>query len=398
MGSRRIGWRQSRGTATTKKRGGFRGGFGHRMNIPKNTPTPIMPIGAYYDDPRPYYAGNELPFYLYRRHRQDRGKKPAVFSVCSAGWKDTEDPHEADDCGDDKCVFCHEMKTDRAIDMRVMGAWPFVHLAWYHLTPVLDEDGNKRRYSQGKREGQVIYDRVMCTNDDECEGCKKGYEEVYGATRFTDLSVNFRNQLGEMEANIARACGHCHNGLIEPVALICPKCKSLMVDLDGMSSEQVDKLSSSFLVCPECGERDIPDEEVECGECNRGRPATFEDVILFICKEGQSTSTSMRLKHPNNPTLPGWCWREDFKDDDGEPICWLENKELVYDDTIKELMVPFDFNNMLGTSPDPVAKQAKRLGVKNPFGKDDDNEDPDKGDGESRSRRRRRSRRSPSYE
>ena len=409
--TRRLGFRQSKATTISKKRGGgVRGGFRHMLFVPRKRVIAVMPMDAWYKDPRPVFEGSEQPYYVSAKHRKDRGNDKAVWGVCTAGWKDTDDEDEANDVGDGDCVFCYlQSKGDRSIDRRIMANWPVVHLAPYHIVQAEDRDGNLLYYKQGPNKGQPIMERQECQGKG-CEFCRNEDEMVYGANRYIELSPNFLKHVQDMDADLSRACSNCREGEIEPTALLCPECGKSLVDLSTVSEEQYETLSVSFMTCKNCGHKGVPIEDVECSNCDDPKPTGFNDVVLFLTKEGEDTGTTIKLKHPKNPSKVGWCYRDEFEAD-GEQVAWFENEddgELTYEDEIKGLMRPFDFANMMGTGAnEETESQARRLSVTDPFkgrGRKDDDADGDDGDdgddggnSRSRSRSRGRSRRKPAY-
>jgi hypothetical protein len=347
------------------------------MDIPKQRPAAIMPLDVFFEDPRPFYSEYEQPFYLYAQHRAERGERKAVYGACTGGFLDTQDESKADEPGGDRCVFCKLSTGQKNISRRVLGAWPYVHLAWYHLIQAHDNDGKPIVYERGDRAGQPYMVREECEGN-KCQHCRDKAEEVFGATRYSTLGPAFRTNLGDHNARLASACANCRKGLIEPVALICPQCEASIIDLEGMADEQIEKLSYSFLTCTNCGHKDIPRREAECTHCADPRPTEFNDVVLYLIKEGERAQTTIQMRHPKNPNAVGWCYRDEFEVDfgDGEmgSICEMIDGEYDYEDDIKALMKPFDFDNMLGVSAklESVDNQCKRLGVENPYIQDRD--------------------------
>ena len=405
--TRRLGFRQAKATTISKKRGGgVRGGFRHMLFVPRKRVIAVMPMDAWYKDPRPVFQdkGTEQPYYVNARHRKDRGNDKAVWGVCTSGWKDTDDEDEANDLGDGDCVFCYlQGKGDRSIDRRVMANWPVVHLTSYHLVQATDRDDNLLYYKQGPRKGQAIMERQECQGKG-CVYCKNEDEMVYGSNRYIELSPNFLKHIQDIDADLSRACSNCRDGEIEPTALLCPECGKSLVDLESVTEEQAANMAVSFMTCKNCGHKGVPIEDVECSNCDDPKPTGFNDVVLFLTKEGEDTGTTIKLKHPKNPSKVGWCYRDDF-DVDGDQIAWYEDddaEELTYDDEIKELMQPFDFANMMGTgATEETESQARRLQVPDPFKsgghKQDDDDDGDDDNSRSRPRSRGRSRRRPNY-
>lgn len=401
---RRSSWRRAP-KGKKKGFGGFRGGFVHWMFVPRGKSVAIMPMTedsegkpVEYKDPRPFFDGVKLPYYVYAKHRKDRGKEKGVYGVCNAGFKGTDDEYEANDTGDKDCVFCYlQEKGDKSIDRRIMAAWPVVHLAPYHNVQATDRNKEPIFYSKGKNKGQPIMERRECEGKG-CEHCANDEELVAFSSRYIELSPNFVDQIRNIDADLSRACANCREGDIEVTALVCEDCGKSLVDMTNVGEEEYESLMQGELTCKKCGHRGVPLEDVECSNCEDAKPTSFADVVLFLTKTGEGTSSAMALKHPKNPSKPGWMYRDDFEYE-GEQVAWFDTDEdeaegkFTYVDEVKDLLNPFDFSHMIGTGPEDLSNQAKRLQVSNPFdGGGGDNDDD--GDGDDPPQRRSRSRRS----
>lgn len=323
--------------------GGGGGGYSlsvrwnNRWKPPQNVTTEFRMLpGAYMG-----LEGEENEYYPYVEHfvaRTNRG------FICSKQYQIVDG--ELTTVGG-KCLGCQERDGGAEdVSWRLMHAFNGIHLAWYHLEPVFDDNGKPIKYKKGDRQGQQVMRKVACEGR-RCEHCRDKLEKVFGKKVHWSIGAGHLQDLAGFVSEIEKDCAHCGDGRLEVVSYECEKCGHPLIDM--ATTELDDKGIASYVArkqeCPECSHADYLMRQFECSNCQDPKPLSIFDCTLEIKRQGEGTNSTIQIPRWKAEELP---------------------KELV------EMAKPYAFKNVF--KPDPFEWQAKVLKIRNPYGKDENPE------------------------
>lgn len=317
--------------------------WGSRWRPPKNVTTKIRLLPASYVG----LDGGEYEYFQYVEFFSARANRGFVSSK---KWKIDEEGKIVAVGGD--CIGYDEWKKEmdedrenRSVSLRLLHAFNVLHLAWYHLVPVLDDKGNPKLYQKGERKGQPIYDRLECEGR-RCPHCKEGHEKVFGKKVHWSMGSGHLQNLAGIIEEVEKDCANCGtSGSLTPLTYECSKCGEVFVDMERteMSDEEVYEFSAQVVKCDNCGNEDYPLKQFDCSNCQDPKPTSIFDVDLDIKRTGEGTQSTVQVARTYNTELS--------------------------EDLIKLAGEPFNFKDVF--APDPFEIQAKSLKVRNPYGKGD---------------------------
>lgn len=302
--------------------------FHNWFRPPKERTTKIrlMP-GAYKS-----FDGQENEYYPYVEHWCDRSRKSLI---CSKKYK-FEDG-EAIAIGG-KCLACNEIEDDADdISWRVLHAFNAIHLAYYHLKPIIDDKGNHRTGGDDKT---PLYNKVECEGR-RCKHCKAGLKKVFGKKVHWSLGRGHLADLSGFVTEIEKDCVNCGGqGTIEVSSYECSKCGEIVIDMGDTDLEdgEIHKVISHQHTCRECGNKDLLLEVKECSNCEDPESLSVFDCDIEVKRTGeQKTSIQVPRWVPTNLT-----------------------KEMM-----EEFGEPYNFEDIF--KGDPFDIQAKLLKIRNPY-------------------------------
>jgi len=286
--------------------------------------------GAYTD-----FEGLESEYFPYVEHFVARSQKGFI---CSKQYKIVD--------GDlttvgGKCLGCEER--DRGaedVSWRLLHAFNGIHLAYYHLEPLVDDNGKPMLYTKGDRKGEQMYRKVECEGR-RCKHCQAGLEKVFGKKVHMSLGTGHLQDLGGIVTEIEKDCANCGGrGTLEEVLYECAKCAEPLIDLTNteLDTKAIQSLVSRPMEC-KCGHKAFPLRQVECSKCQDPTPMSIFDCDVEIKRQGEGTNSTIQI--------PRWVPTE-------------------LSDELKELAKPWPFKRVF--APDPFEWQAKVLKIRNPYG------------------------------
>jgi hypothetical protein len=278
--------------------------------------------------------GLDSEYYPYVNHFVKRSNKSFI---CSKQYKITDGDLTA---VGGKCLGCEAIeKGDDGVGWQLLHAFNAIHLAYYHLEPVFDDDGKPIVYKKGDRQGEQVHRKVLCEGR-RCKYCKDGLEKVFGKKVHLSLGSRHLGQLAGITNEIEKDCANC-GGRLEEVLWECSNCAEPLIDLANtdMKDEDILKVTARHMECPKCGTKDFPIKQSECDGCQDPTPLSIFDCDLEIKREGENTDSTIMV--------PRWTPTE-------------------LSDDLKEMAKPWPFKKVF--SPDPFDWQAKVLKIRNPYG------------------------------
>lgn len=360
---RRKSVAKSAAKAVRGSRGGGGGGFGNRfalpcsdeepaevMLFPGNYETKIVPAGS-------KKAITEINDYCITMEHFYPPKKRGF--TCSAGLQYIKDSNgdEIISTGKDPCTGCLA-KTDGLIKdsfrTRLVCTFNLVRFGHFHQV-----DGKNKN-----REGVPYKDWTECEGR-HCKRCKKGLDRTYGRRMYWPLGKGYLNDLIIRENNFSKNC-RC-GGKIFPIAFACSniKCQEPYVDLeeDPMSRKELKEYRQKVVACDQCDNEDLPEELLECSECDKPEPLTLFDVVLTVAssetsdERAEQRSTGKRTGSPPKLQI-------------------LESRVVTERDLrkVEKLLRPFDLYGKI-YKINSLDEQAEKLGIVNPY---DDEEEEDR--------------------
>jgi len=304
--------------------------WGARWKPPKNITTELRLLSGSYttfeDFPQAYYT--------YIEHFI---AGPDKSLLCSKQYKYV-DGEIATDAG--KCLTCDVRDEGDAknISWRVMHAFNAIHLAWYHLVPVIDEDTKKPvRYERGRHKGEPIMNKVPCEGR-RCKLCNEKVEKTFGRKVHWSMGNSHLEQLGGIIKEIRKECT-C-GGKITELAYECGECGATLLEIGN--PEEADTFGGARHECPKCKAVDFPLKQNECDRCQDPTPLSIFDCNLEVKRTGENTASTIQI--------PRW-----------------EQIELTKE--LEELAKPWPFAKIFAA--DPFEIQAKVLKVRNPYAEDE---------------------------
>lgn len=305
--------------------------FNNWFRPPKNKTTKIRLLPGAYEG----FDGVENEYFMYVEHWCERSRKSIL---CSKEYK-----MEGGDVMaiGGKCLACDEIERDAGdVGWRLLHAFNAIHLAYYHLEPVLGDDGKEMfRERDGKKE--QVFRKVVCEGR-RCEHCRKGLEKVFGKKVHWSIGTGHLGDLSGFVDEIEKDCANCGGqGTIEVVSYECSKCGEVVIDMNDteLNDGEIRKIISQPHTCRECKNRDLLLEQKECSKCDDPEPLSIFDCDLEIKRTGEGTNSTIQI--------PRWTATE------------------MSEEMVKEFGRPYPFHEIF--KGDPFKIQAKVLKVKNPY-------------------------------
>lgn len=244
-----------------------------------------------------------------------------------------------------KCLGCQERDNGAEdISWSLRHAFNALHLDWYHLEPVTDDDGRALRFKNGERQGEQIMRKVPCEGR-RCPHCRDGLEKVFGKKVHWSMGSGHLIGLAGFVSEIEKDCASCGEGQLNEVSYECTNCGYMFIDMD--TSEMSDAAISSYVAhkreCPECNNTDYPMRQLECSVCQDPISTSIFDCTLEIKRQGEGTNSVIQIPRWKREELP-----------------------KMLDENIN--LKPYEFKRVF--APDPFEYQAKILKIRNPYAED----------------------------
>jgi len=278
---------------------------------------------------RQYYMGGE---HYFKTSGKGRG------CTCSAGLKleAQGDGTMEIEVGDADCVPCYHVNDGvGGLSKRLMHVFNGVLMGNFHL---VDSD-------RTDDDGKAYKDWVRCDGK-RCKHCNSGAKKIYGRRVYWQMGKRFINSLLLHSKTVLSK--HCKcGGELELAGFQCESCGEIIRDLedDPADKAEIKVLRTKDAKCPNCREKDIPEEIYECDSCNKPSALELWDVVLHLGREGEGTESQLKIA-------------------DWKPLSEDMREKL------KDRMKAYDFAERLFKIPDHKF-QSKRLGLPNPFGDGD---------------------------
>lgn len=369
MATRSMGLRASvRGEK--KQRGkGWKGSFRDRFDIPKANVTPILLIRGEYEDTRPEKVkenGGVPPIKAYHT-RQAHGLKLANSGPGSY----REYAHV-----DGECVCCYAADGgDKRINLRDKFAMNILHFGLYTQQPVIGKDNKPLRYDKDgddHKAGEVVKGwqevkaardlRTTMENIDEmlAEGAVHQFRRKY-----LDLGSGLLENLMQIDERAGKLC-FC-GGNLTPTEFACESCESIICNVDeaNLTPEQVADYYNERQRCDACGHNGFAVAHTICDQCDTPRPMSAFDVVAFVRKTGESTTTKIDIEkvvplhefqlQNGDYLIEGY----DEPPEGGYIPKWTEN--------VAKVMTQYDFDVVF--PPPTSAEVAATLKIDDPFRK-----------------------------
>ena len=333
------------GYATRRKEGGGGGGYslgikwGGRWRPPVGVTTKFRLLPGSYTD----LEGFDCEYFTYVEHFAARSNKSFI---CSKEYKIVDGSLTT---VSGKCLGCEERDQGAEdVSWRLLHAFNGIHLAFYHLEPVFDDNNKPVTYKRGDRQGEQVHRKVLCEGR-RCKYCKEGLEKVFGKKVHWSIGSGHLQDLAGFVNEIEKDCTNC-GGRLEPVCYDCADCGEPLIDLveTELSDNDIQKLVAHKMKCPKCGTEDFPLRQVECSGCQDPTPLSIFDCDLEIKRQGEGTNSTIQI--------PRWTPTELSED-------------------LQELAKPWKLGQVF--QPDPFEWQAKVLKMRNPYGEGGKNQSRD---------------------
>lgn len=281
-------------------KGGWRGSWKDRFDIPKATDADILITRGSYDNPSevdPETGEVGLAHFHTCQQHPLKLKKSGPGSFLSVRCNI--------DAGEENCLCClRKEQGDNRIGIRTIFSFNILSLAIYEQVPAM-RDGRPLKYEQGEKRGQPIMQwelvdkprRLREINDDLdaliAEGkvtlVRKKYLEV-GSSHQEDLS-----RIDELASAFCK-CG----GGLKPFAFECAECGTELLDIENedLAPKEVAAYAGQRDRCTnkKCGYVGIPVPRMVCDNCNDPAPLTAFDVVATVRKEGEGTNSHITIR------------------------------------------------------------------------------------------------------
>lgn len=375
-----------RSAATESKSKGGKGGKGawyEKLRIPKTNPTPVVIMHGNFLDRSPPPSlvevdpttGQQKPVYndyakvkKHKRKLMNGGREDYRDEPCSAGF----DPHNPQ-----PCAGCQAMDLgDKSVTTQDVFLFTAVHLAPYHIHPMLDK---QTRQIVMKQQGDQAGQPVMVFS--ECEGrtcnfCRVARGEQpfvqqgeqwpgwqanqftteFGHRRYLEVGKSHLSDLDGFERSISSVCANtaCNNQLTTD-GYRCPSCKTMLINMetDPRSDQQINDTVLQPYPCHTCRRGVLLEEVVSCEFCvAAGRQSvqtSMFDNVLFLFRQGEGTKSHIMMQ------------RHQSIDSFGQQLTqmgWLTNGKTIQQ-LIADLGKPYEFEKMF--EPRPLEEQRKKL-------------------------------------
>lgn len=230
----------------------------------------------------------------------------------------------------------------RTVSMRLLHAFNVIHLDWYHLVPVFDDNGKAVLYKGGDRKGEQVMEKVLCEGR-RCEMCRDGVEKVFGKKGHWSVGSGHLGDLAGYITEIEKNCSYCGEGMLEVISWECSECGHPVIDMNEtrLSDNEIAEIVLDIQECQKCGNKDYLLRQLECDKCQDPTPLSIFDVDIDVKRQGEGTNSTIQI-----PRFTA---------------CDIS-------DELKDLCKPYDFKQVF--APDPLDIQARLLKINNKYGPD----------------------------
>jgi len=375
-------FRRSAATEAKQKGGkGSKGAWYEKLRLPQGSPTPVAILhGSHLDkspppslievDPATGRAKEVYNDYAkvkkHVRKMMNGNKQDFRDEPCSAG----PDPHNQQ-----PCAGCRAMDLgDKSITVKDAFLFTVVHLAPYHIHPLIDRQTKQIVMKDGGQGGPVMV-------FSECEGrtcnfCRVARGEPpfvqqgenwpgwqanqftteFGHRRYLEVGKSHLSDLDGFEQSISSICANpqCGNQLTTD-GYRCPTCKTMLIDMerDPRSDAQILDAVLAPYPCHTCQRGVLLEEVVSCEFCaaagrQMARTSLFDNV-LYLFRQGEGTKSHLMMQ------------RHQGIDSFGAQLTqmgWLTNGKTIQQ-LIADLGKPYEFDKMF--EPRSIEEQVKKL-------------------------------------
>lgn len=356
-------------------KGGWRGTWKDRLDIPKAEETDILLTRGEYPNPEDVKEDGELGlahFHTCKVHGlklKQSGPGSYLTARCNI------------DAGQEDCLSCMKKEQgDRRITTKDNFSFNCLHIALHEKVDLV-RDGKVVRYEEGENRGKAIQtweevDKPRRKKEllEDIDDLVERGEAALFRKKYIEVGAGFRDELSQIDEMASHYC-KC-GGELTPILFTCEECEEVLadVDKDDMSKKEVAAFSSSREKCPnkDCGHVGLPVPQMVCDSCKDPSPLSAFDVVATIKKEGEGAQSHIVVKKitpldrytlPNGASLIKW-----FKNKKGDFEPDFENDEFVFTedfDVKKTVESQWDFEKV--HEPREHGFIAKQLGCENPF-------------------------------
>jgi hypothetical protein len=354
-------------------KGGWRGSWQDRLDIPKAEETDILLTRGEYPNPEDLDENGEprlAHFHTCNQHGvklKPQGQGSYYSARCNI------------EAGQEDCLCCMRMQQgDRRITMKDVYSFNCLHLSLHERVPLV-RDGKVVKYEDGDKRGEPVMTWSAVEKPrrrkeilDDIDGFVRDGEAALFRKKYIEVGPSHRDELSQIDEMASHYC-KCE-GELTPVLFTCEKCEEVLVDVekDDMSKKEVESFASSREKCS-CGHIGLPVPEMVCTSCKQPEPLTAFDVVATVKKEGAGTNAHIvvrkitpltRYQLPNGTSLLEW---EKSRNGEYDPRI-DDNGDFVFTDEYdvrKAAEAQFDFEKV--HEPRDHGYHANRLGCENPF-------------------------------
>lgn len=355
-------------------KGGWRGTWKDRLDIPKAEETDILLTRGEYPNPEDVDEktgeAKLAHFHTCKQHGfklKPKGEGSYFSARCNI------------DADQEDCIGCmRKEQGDRRVTTKDTFSFNVLHIALHRKVP-LERDGKVVKYEEGDNRGKPImtWELVEKPKDRKAiladlDGLLEDGEVALFRKKYIEVGAGHRDELSMIQDMAAKFC-KC-GGKLKPIRFSCEECEEELADVedDDMSAKEIAAFSESRERCKKCGHVGIPVPESICDTCRNPEPLTAFDVVATVKKEGEGASSHIVIKAitpldryqlPNEEYLIEWEKSgKDFVPKEDENGDWVFSEDL---DLRKSVESQWDFEKV--HEPRDHGYIAKRLDCENPF-------------------------------
>ncbi len=356
-------------------RGGWKGSWRDRYDIPKAEEEDILLTRAAYENPEDVdeKTGEKglAHFHTCQMHGlklKPKGPGSYLTARCNI------------DAGQEDCLACKcQAEGDRRVTLKPTFSFNIIHFGLYERVP-LERDGRVVKHEDGENRGKpiMVWDLVDKPSDrkrimaDLDRYIRDGDVRLF-QKKYIELGKGHRDEISEIEAQASKFC-RC-GGDLTPIAFFCEKCEECLADVedDDMSRKEIAAFAESRERCKKCGHVGLPVPQNTCNSCKHPEALTAFDVVASIRKEGEGTGSHVVIKKItpiDQYQMPDGGYLIEFEksgkdyipkvDDNGQ---WIFVEDM---DIRKAAESQWDFEKV--HEPKEHGFIADKLQVRNPFG------------------------------
>lgn len=374
MASRVQGLRASvRGERTDRKKSGWKGGYRDRLDIPKGEATPVLFTKGEYLDERPKEIkdnGGAPPtkhYHVHKSHGFKLSQNDYRSARCVAGYVAEHD-------ATDTCMACRrKAEGDNRVGTRDVYSLNCVQLALHQKVELRDRDGKIIRFDEdGKnhKRGDTIMTWEEITAARDLRDAKQELEERLEAgvlslyrKKFVQVGLGHLDNIMAIDEIAARKC-KC-GGKLEPISFNCAKCGELLVDVvdANLDKKEVDRFDAERQRCKKCDSFAFAERVMQCNECDNPSPLSIFDVVAFLRKSGEGTSSTIVCEQVvplTEFTLANGAYLLKIDDRDNS-FATDDDGAFVLDEDFAKVTTQFDFDTVHRVSDNDYICQVLRV-------------------------------------